>query len=945
MLNELANDRGGSSGGGPDRSARPPADRPSTGSTRMGRRDPYRPLVESVEDRVLMAVQVLPSAGPINAIIVGDDGSFQVQNTAFPISSQQPFNGQIFPSTNTTQPANGGVFVRLQDGTVYGLNLDATPGRGAASRTRSLGLNPVSNQLGSDRQSITTVADNNLSSRPDAPPFQLTQVVSYNPGNDFFRVDTALRNTGSAALTVDLFAAADLYLAFNDFGVGFYNPSTGGVGGTDATGTYNIFIEPNSGAGLPPSHFQEADYRVIFSTIGNNQDFNDTVLLPTTSPPYDGSGGNPPDPNYIDNGAGLQWQDVTVQPNGVATISYYWAFGDIPSVVPQANFTVTNTNDSGAGSLRQAIVNSESVPGANTIDFAIPGPGPYTIALASALPAINDQVTIDATTQPGYAGTPLVFLNGANAVLAPNTPVVTDGSLLQGANGLTFTSTGNTVRGLAIGGFSGVGIYLSTPPSSLPLVSSGITTAQVASGGDVIQGNYLGTDTTGRVAVGNALGGIFIETNGNLIGGDAVGEGNLISGNGSAGVTLAGLGAYSNEVVGNRIGTDVTGTAALGNVNIGVLIRDGASFNIIGGSQPGFGNLISGNSFGGTSASPTDDPATTGAGGVVILGPTSICNYILGNRIGTDISGAAALGNDFDGIAIAGARDNRIGGSAPGEGNLIAGNSAVGVRISGAGASGNLVAGNTIGAGPGLGNAYDGVYLNGAPGNTIGGPDAGASNTIANNGGSGVQIQGATATGDLVQGNVIASNQLDGVFLNNAPGNAILDNQVSSNGFSGVELQGAGTTNNVVQGNFIGTDPSGTQQLGNSAYGILIGGATNNTIGGDAAGAANVVAYNGFNGIQVFRNGLPARAGDDGGNTIGTNQESGNGNRMLATINPPADTGIDAMIAQASHRRRSASRTRASAGSSPYRLIGVAHPMPHAFRTPRAPRFHRALLS
>src|SRR4051812_28403414 len=80
-----------------------------------------------------------------------------------------------------------------------------------------------------------------------------------------------------------------------------------------------------------------------------------------------------------------------------------------------ATFNVTSTSDSGAGSLRQAILNANTTAGANTITFQISGGKPYTINLASALPVITNTVTIDATTQTGYSNAPVVELNGTGA--------------------------------------------------------------------------------------------------------------------------------------------------------------------------------------------------------------------------------------------------------------------------------------------------------------------------------------------------------------------------------------------------------------------------------------------------------------------------------------------------------------------------------------------------
>src|SRR5947209_3346183 len=98
-----------------------------------------------------------------------------------------------------------------------------------------------------------------------------------------------------------------------------------------------------------------------------------------------------------------------------------------------ANFQVTNTGDSGAGSIRQAILDANAAVGADNITFNIPGAGVHTISPASVLPDITDTVTVDATTQPGFAGTPLIELDGSGVT----------GSGLTLAAG----SDRNTVRG------------------------------------------------------------------------------------------------------------------------------------------------------------------------------------------------------------------------------------------------------------------------------------------------------------------------------------------------------------------------------------------------------------------------------------------------------------------------------------------------------------------
>ncbi|MEO6811340.1 MAG: hypothetical protein ABI353_19690, partial [Isosphaeraceae bacterium] len=241
-----------------------------------------------------------------------------------------------------------------------------------------------------------------------------------------------------------------------------------------------------------------------------------------------------------------------------------------------ATFTVMNTADSGAGSFRQAILdanstlNTGSTP--DTIDFAITtGVGDVkTIQPATPLPVISESVLIDANTQPG-AGT-------------TSTPrVELDGSLIAtaGVNGLSIASPGVTVRGLVVNQFSGAGIEISNGAS-----------------GASITNTFIGTDASGVSAAPNGVG---IQINGapnNTIGGAGAGLRNLISGNLGDGVSIIGAASTGNLVQGNLIGTDITGSAPLGNANGVVIAGDGAASsgarnNTIGGLGVGAGNTIS----------------------------------------------------------------------------------------------------------------------------------------------------------------------------------------------------------------------------------------------------------------------------------------------------------------------------------------------------------------
>ena len=419
---------------------------------------------------------------------------------------------------------------------------------------------------------------------------------------------------------------------------------------------------------------------------------------------------------------------------------------------------VCDTDDGvgdGPCTLRAAIEQANVTGGTDTINFSI-GTGVQTISPGSALPTITDPVIIDGTTQPDFVSTPIVELDGTSA---------------GAVDGLNITAGSSTVRGLVINRFSGDGIELTT------------------NGGNTIEGNYIGTDTSGSVDEGNGVYGVYInDVSGNTAGGTTAAERNIISGNDWRGVQIEGSGATGNVVEGNYIGTDVNGTADLGNTFDGLLIY-GAPSNTIGGTASGARNVISGNGF-----------------GVSISGSGATGNVVQGNYIGTDVNGTADLGNSAIGVYIERAPSNTIGGTTAGAANIISGNDSNGVYLYGSGATGNQVQGNYIGTDVSgtldLGN-LNGVVISGAPTNTIGGTTSGARNVI------------------------------------------------SGNGF-GVFISGSGATGNVVQGNYIGTDVNGTADLGNLFGGVWITDASsNNTIGGTAAGAVITIAFNGGDGVQV----------------------------------------------------------------------------------------------
>jgi hypothetical protein len=339
-----------------------------------------------------------------------------------------------------------------------------------------------------------------------------------------------------------------------------------------------------------------------------------------------------------------------------------------------ATFPVTTVADNGdnvnptAGSLRAAIIDANNTIGADTITFSI-GSGPQTITPASALPSITDPLIIDGTTQPGFAGAPIIEISGASA----------------GANvtGLSIVAGDCVVKGLVINRFAG---------------SYGIEVG--GTGNNIISGNYIGTDMAGTAEKGNFVG-IGIHSPNNTIGGTTAADRNIVSGNNSnSGVAIGGQFATGNLIVGNYIGTDVTGTIAIGN-GVGVYVIQATSNNIIGGTTAGARNLISGNGTG--------------------IGLSSSGNKIWGNYIGTKADGTSGLPNYFAGLEFFDGQDNFIGGSSPGQGNVIAFNGVNGTGFgiavrAGSSTSRNAILGNSIHSNGGLGIdlAKDGVTPNDA---------------------------------------------------------------------------------------------------------------------------------------------------------------------------------------------------------------------------------------
>lgn len=557
-----------------------------------------------------------------------------------------------------------------------------------------------------------------------------------------------------------------------------------------------------------------------------------------------------------------------------------------------ATFTVLNTMDSGAGSLRQAITDANAnLNGANAdeIHFAIPTSDPgydvvtgaYSIRPGSALPLITDPLVIDGWTQPGWNRVPIIELEGSN--------------IAASVSGLTIgtNSPDSTIRGLVVNRFLRSQIEVAAPRA-------------------VVQGNYVGTDVTGTVAASTTSGmGIFVEgsiardvrigTNGD--GNNDLAERNIISGN-SRGIDIR---AYDTLIGGNFIGTDVSGSFAVPNRTEGIIVSASGTV-LIGTNGDGVAdeierNIVSGNNNG--------VRMIQNSGGV-----------IAGNFIGTDVTGTQLIANTSTGISFEfSSTPLLIGTDADGvadeaERNIIVGG--IGTN----GASNMVVAGNylgtdvsgTVALGPATVIGLDGF----TPPSTfirIGTNGDGVHDEVERNVLSGIYLNNG-ANNNVIAGNYIGTDATGSYALRSGPysgGNGVMllagahDNRIGTNGDGvsdelernviagvpgdGVRFHGSGDHNQVT-GNYIGTNVL-RESLGNSGSGVYLSGvANNNQIGGEGP-MANLIAHNSSNGVVVLGEG--AVMNSIRGNSIRSNTGLGieldSDNSVTPNDQGDADTG------------------------------------------------------
>jgi parallel beta-helix repeat protein len=442
-----------------------------------------------------------------------------------------------------------------------------------------------------------------------------------------------------------------------------------------------------------------------------------------------------------------------------------------------AVFTVTNTTDTGPGSLRQAILDANANPGSDAISFNIPGSGVQTIAPLTALPDITGPVTISGYSQPGSSANTLANGDNAGILIRLDGFKITSGFPI-GLNFSSAATSGSSVRGLVIVRFS-KGVQINE--------ASNITLA----------GNWVGMDVDG-VARGTTFEGIYItsffsQANNIVIGGTSPADRNVISGD-RYGVFLSGTTTRNSFVQGNFIGTDPTGTLPRGNLFGGVYVFNCTNISV-GGAATAARNVISG---------------ATAAGGTGVTVQGGSGNLIQGNFIGTDVSGQYDLGNISDGVFVTSSQNTRI------IGNEIVNNRANGINL--ASSSTTVVENNYIGTDASatrpLGNALAGITITGST-NRVGGLSAGQANTIQFNGGAGVEITFATVLQNEISGNSIYDNGGLGIDLGTS---GVTTNDVGDADTGANQLQNFPVVTNVVS-SYSSTQVRGTlNSLANSGF-------------------------------------------------------------------------------------------------------------------------------
>jgi CSLREA domain-containing protein len=570
----------------------------------------------------------------------------------------------------------------------------------------------------------------------------------------------------------------------------------------------------------------------------------------------------------------------------------------LPTVSTEAaSYVVNTTDDADDGScdarhcsLREAVNAANENPGPDTITFNIPGRGPHAIQVnGTALILEDDGTTIDGTTQPGYSttagryGPPAVYVRGP-------TSLDHAGLWSEEAMALNIASDNNIIRGL--------GWLACFPAADVLMVGNRYT---VGASNNLIEGNQIGLDSDGAACLPPVLdphAAYVAETIASVFRPAGVtlrGDSNSVLDNTIAGI-LNGIRIWgaNNVVRGNYIGVGPSGSDAVSGMQIGILTYGATGGNLIGGEGTGEANVISGANVGLILGSDSDQVVgnligtdATGSAlvgnsstGVLVLGQANAVMHntisgnpvgiqvggiyqwrydhpaaaftggevaILGNLVGTTADGTAAIPNGRGILLGPEAATVEIGSPIPSNANLISGNE-IGIEVQG---GSPVIIANRIGtdaAGTAaIPNQYGIIIWDRAAGVQVGTAFAGEGNTISGNTRTGLWLR---SNAGVVQGNWIGLAADGRAALPNDTG---LDVDGDSNQIGG---EGAGAANvisgnedgvvvdgesNVLLGNLIGTDPSGSLAIPNTV-GIYLSG-HGNTLG--EAAAPNLISGNG----------------------------------------------------------------------------------------------------
>lgn len=581
----------------------------------------------------------------------------------------------------------------------------------------------------------------------------------------------------------------------------------------------------------------------------------------------------------------------------IALTLLLWLFVTLGTAAPQAIYEVNSSGDDADSSpgdgnciaakrectLHAAIEEANLDGVASTIVFS----NKMEISYPS-LPALTEAgTTIDAANQwdgiwpNGRPGVKIIrpgYLDGildikADSIIVRGIEFVGAGGVGVNISGGSFSKIGGTAAGQRNVFLAGTGVNIQTTGFN-----------------HTVAGNYFGTWDGNNPVPSNI--GIEIRTDGNFI------EDNLIGSHTNAGIFIWG-GNY-NQIRRNIIGADKLKNSPLPNA-IG-LRMDSADLNIVGPS-----NTISGNTGPGIEMKRSDQNSfygndigngfTFGNGGDGLYVHTSNNNQLglyPGNSIvrngghgiyitasdGNTIRHNSIGGNGLDGIFIDSGKETVIGGTDPTEINVLTGNGANGIHLSGSGTISSVVSGNEIGFSQSAfnaGNAQHGILIaGGSSSNKIGGLDTGAGNRIGFNDWSGIYLTGQDTQNNVVEGNIIgapvnwgweAPNGHHGISLYDGTHNNWIGwgNTIVASGWSGVGI--SNSHDNIVWFNRIGSDGADVK-WGNTYYGVHIAGGANNVI------LFNDIAYSGVNDNRA---GVRVEGAAATFNTINTNSIHDNG--------------------------------------------------------------------